>query len=50
MSAILFDQKSIDLTLEELDVLEAPMDDKEAGILVGIALGLGIVAGALLAT
>ena len=41
---------SMDLSLESLENIEAPMDDREAGLYVGIAFGLGLVVGALIAT
>lgn len=50
MDCNLITAQSLDLSLESLEAIEVPIEDKEAGIIVGIVLGLGIVAGALLAT
>jgi hypothetical protein len=41
---------SMDLSLEALENIEAPVDDREAGLYVGIAFGLGLVVGALIVT
>jgi len=40
----------MDLSFEALENLEAPMEDHEAGVWVGLALGAGIVVGALIVT
>jgi hypothetical protein len=40
----------LDLSFEALETLEAPMSDTEAGVIVGISFGLGLVVGALLVT
>lgn len=40
---------ALDLTMENLETMEAPMTDKQAGLLVGGAAALGLIAGAFLA-
>jgi hypothetical protein len=35
----------LDLTLETLEAFEAPLSDREAGIIVGAAFGVGVLAG-----
>jgi hypothetical protein len=36
----------MDLTLDKLDCIEAPISDLEWGIIAGAAFGLGVVVGA----
>ena len=36
---------SLELTLDELEALEAPLTDMEWGIIAGAALGVGILIG-----
>lgn len=44
------DLVSMDLSLDAFESIEAPMEDREAGFIVGVAFGLGIVIGAVIAT
>ncbi|HEX8379260.1 MAG TPA: hypothetical protein VF619_01775 [Allosphingosinicella sp.] len=41
---------NLDLSLESFENIEAAVDDREAGFLIGLAFGVGIVVGAVLAT
>lgn len=44
------DLVSMDLSLDTFENIEAPMDDREAGVIVGILFGVGIVIGVAIAT
>lgn len=38
------------LDLEELEAMEAPVSEFDAGVMAGIAFGLGVLAGVAIAT
>ena len=41
---------TLDLTLEKLDEIEAPLSDTAWGVIAGVAFAAGVVVGALVVT